>query len=59
MAGMGVSTLHHHFRMLTALIPLQYQKQVRLQAARARMLLDGLGVASAVFEGGVRKREPI
>ena len=51
-AGMGVSTLHHHFRMLTAMSPLQYQKQVRLQAARGRMLIDGLDAASAAFEVG-------
>ena len=51
-AGMGVSTLHHHFRALTALSPLQYQKQVRLQAARARMLIDGVDAASAAFEVG-------
>jgi AraC-like DNA-binding protein len=52
MAGMGVSTLHHHFRVLTAMSPLQYQKQLRLQAARGRMLLDGLDAASAAFEVG-------
>ncbi len=52
MAGMGVSTLHHHFRVLTAMSPLQYQKQLRLQAARARMLMDGLDAASAAFEAG-------
>ena len=40
-AGMGVSTLHHHFRVLTHMSPLQYQKQLRLQAARGRMLIDG------------------
>jgi AraC-like DNA-binding protein len=51
-AGMGVSTLHHHFRVLTAMSPLQYQKQVRLQAARGRMLIDGLDAASAAFEVG-------
>ena len=51
-AGMGVSTLHHHFRALTAMSPLQYQKQLRLQAARARMLVDGLDAASAAFEVG-------
>jgi AraC-like DNA-binding protein len=51
-AGMGVSTLHHHFRSLTAMSPLQYQKQLRLQAARGRMLVDGLDAASAAFEVG-------
>jgi len=51
-AGMGVSTLHHHFRELTAMSPLQYQKQLRLQAARGRMLTDGLDAASAAFEVG-------
>jgi AraC-like DNA-binding protein len=51
-SGMGVSTLHHHFRALTAMSPLQYQKQLRLQAARGRMLVDGLDAASAAFEVG-------
>ena len=51
-AGMGVSTLHHHFRALTAMSPVQYQKQLRLQAARGRMLIDGLDAASAAFAVG-------
>src|SRR5271169_2354684 len=51
-AGMGLSTLHHHFRALTAMSPLQYQKQLRLQAARGRMIVDGLDAASAAFEVG-------
>jgi AraC-like DNA-binding protein len=51
-AGMGVSTLHHHFRAMTTMSPLQYQKQLRLQAARGRMLMDGLDAASAAYEVG-------
>jgi AraC-like DNA-binding protein len=51
-AQMGVSTLHHHFRSLTAMSPLQYQKQLRLHTARIRMLTDGLDAASAAFEVG-------
>jgi len=49
---MGMSTLHHHFRALTAMSPLQYQKQLRLQAARGRMLVEGLDAASAAFDVG-------
>jgi AraC-like DNA-binding protein len=51
-AGMGVSTLHHHFRALTAMSPLQYQKQVRLQMARSRMLMDGVDANAAAYEVG-------
>jgi len=51
-AGMGVSTLHHHFRVLTHMSPLQYQKQLRLQAARGRMLIDALDASSVAFEVG-------
>jgi len=51
-AGMGVSTFHHHFRALTAMSPLQYQKQLRLQAARTRMLGDDIDAASVAFEVG-------
>lgn len=51
-ARMGISTLHHHFRALTAMSPLQYQKQLRLVAARERMLVEGLDAASAAFEVG-------
>jgi len=51
-ARMGMSTLHHHFRALTTMSPLQYQKQLRLGAARERMLNAGLDAASAAFEVG-------
>ena len=52
LANMGVSTLHHHFRMLTSMSPLQYQKHLRLQSARSLMLNNGLDAASAAFEVG-------
>jgi AraC-like DNA-binding protein len=51
-ARMGVSTLHHQFRALTAMSPLQYQKQLRLETARQRMLMDGLDATSAAYEVG-------
>ena len=51
-AGMGVSTLHHHFRVLTRMSPLQYQKRLRLQAARGRMLVDSLDASTVAFEVG-------
>jgi len=51
-AGMAVSTLHHRFRALTGLSPLQYQKQIRLQAARARMLAEDVDAATVAFEVG-------
>jgi AraC-like DNA-binding protein len=51
-ARMGVSTLHHQFRALTAMSPLQYQKQLRLQTARQRMLMDGIDATTAAYEVG-------
>jgi AraC-like DNA-binding protein len=51
-AWMGVSTLHHQFRALTAMSPLQYQKQFRLQTAKQRMLMDGIDATSAAYEVG-------
>lgn len=51
-ARVGVSTLHHQFRALTSMSPLQYQKTLRLHAARKRMLLGGLDATSAAYEVG-------
>jgi len=52
MANMGTSTFHHHFRVMTALSPLQYQKHLRLQEARRLMLTEYIDAASAAFQVG-------
>lgn len=46
---MSNSSLHHHFRQLTAMSPLQYQKWLRLTEARRLMLSEGKDAASAAF----------
>lgn len=51
-ANMSTSTFHHHFRTMTALSPLQYQKQLRLQEARRLMLMDRLDASTAGFRVG-------
>lgn len=50
--GMSVSGFHHHFKSLTSMSPLQYQKQIRLQEARRLMLGEDLDAASAGFRVG-------
>lgn len=45
--GMSVSGFHHHFKSVTAMSPLQFQKQIRLQEARRLMLSQDLDAASA------------
>jgi AraC-like DNA-binding protein len=44
-AGMSATSFHRHFRAVAGMSPLQYQKQLRLQAARARLLASGDAVA--------------
>lgn len=51
-AGMSTSTFHHHFKALTSLSPLQYQKQMRLIEARRRMVADGEKAGVAAFAVG-------
>jgi len=51
-AGMSASTFHHHFRSLTAMSPLQYQKWMRLNEARQLMLVQRMDAASAAFQVG-------
>ena len=50
--NMSTSTFHHHFRALTAMSPLQYQKRLRLNEARRLMLIERLDAASAAFQVG-------
>jgi AraC-like DNA-binding protein len=49
---MSPSTFHHHFRALTAMSPLQYQKWLRLNEARRLMLTERLDAATAAFQVG-------
>jgi len=50
--GMSLSGFHQHFRTVTAMSPLQFQKQLRLQEARRLMLGEGLDAASAGLRVG-------
>jgi AraC-like DNA-binding protein len=50
--GMSASSFHHHFRAVTAMSPLQFQKQIRLREARRLMLGEGLNAASAGYRVG-------
>jgi AraC-like DNA-binding protein len=51
-AGMSISSFHNHFRAMTAMSPLQYQKQLRLQEARLLMLKENIDVSTAAFQVG-------
>ncbi len=50
--GMSVSGFHHHFKAVTAMSPLQFQKQLRLQEARRLILGDDLGATSSGYRVG-------
>jgi len=50
--GMSPSAFHLHFKGVTALSPLQYQKRLRLQEARRLMLGEGLDAGEAAFRVG-------
>lgn len=51
-AGMSPSSLHQHFKAVTAMSPLQYQKQLRLQEARRMLLAQAVDAATAGFHVG-------
>jgi AraC-like DNA-binding protein len=50
--GMSVSGFHNHFKSVTAMSPLQFQKQIRLQEARRLMLSENMDVASVSLQVG-------
>jgi AraC-like DNA-binding protein len=50
--GMSVSGLHHHFKAVTAMSPLQFQKQLRLQEARRLLLAGDVDAATAGYQVG-------
>ena len=49
---MSASSLHHHFKAVTAMSPLQYQKQLRLREARRLMLAEPLDAGAAAHRVG-------
>lgn len=50
--NMSTSTFHHHFRTLTAMSPLQFQKSLRLNEARRLMLTEHQDATTAAFQVG-------
>lgn len=50
--GMSVSSFHHHFKEVTAMSPLQFQKQLRLQEAQRLMIGESLDAATAGYRVG-------
>lgn len=52
LAGMSPSAFHQHFRNVTTLSPLQFQKQLRLIEARRLMLAEGANASNAAFAVG-------
>jgi AraC-like DNA-binding protein len=51
-AGMSTSTFHRHFRAVTAMSPVQYQKRIRLLEARTRLIADARDIAAVGFDVG-------
>ncbi len=50
--SMSESSLYHNFKQITAMSPLQYQKQLRLQEARRLMIAEGLEASAAGYRVG-------
>jgi AraC-like DNA-binding protein len=55
-AGMSESSLHHHFKTITRLTPMQYQKQLRLHEARRLIQIERRNIGSAGYAVGYQSR---
>jgi AraC-like DNA-binding protein len=51
-ANMSASSFHHHFKTVTSMSPLQYQKQLRLLEARRLMLAENSDATNAAYRVG-------
>lgn len=51
-AGLSLSAFHNHFRAMTSMSPLQYQKRMRLNEARRLMLTERIDASRAAFQVG-------
>jgi len=51
-AGMSPSSLHQHFKTITGISPIQYQRRIRLHEARRMLLVDSLDIGEASFRVG-------
>ncbi|MFB3163484.1 AraC family transcriptional regulator [Neobacillus sp. 179-J 1A1 HS] len=51
-ANMSIASLHRHFKEVTAMSPIQFQKQLRLQEARTMLLADSTEIADVAFRVG-------
>ena len=51
-ANMSAASLHRHFKEVTAMSPIQFQKQLRLQEARRMLLADSTDIADVAFQVG-------
>lgn len=51
-ASMSVSTFHRHFKEITAMSPIQFQKQLRLQEARSLLLMESADATEVAYRVG-------
>jgi AraC-like DNA-binding protein len=50
--GMSPSSFHQHFKAMTGMTPIQYQRRIRLHEARKLLLVDSLGIGEASYRVG-------